>query len=454
MAAPTFFGVATNPADGGSLTEPQTGATLTPPGSMQTGDLVVVYLYNENGSAGDGLQINNTGGQTWTSDTTSGSYSYSGAAAGHRLYWCTFNGTWSANPTFDFPAKAGTRGCGMQMLVFRPDSTSKVWSIDTAPSWAGFSAPTTPFTVTITGLTPSNSDTVTLARWCSDDDNTWGSLSGTGWSKTGLGAQYANTGGSDLSTTYAYNLKGSPSATNNVSQNQATLGGDAGSTVIVSFYAAVATTPQACDASGTGTGSLTKSVSTTKAASGTGTADVSKAVTLGAFAASGTGTANLVAQTVYLQTCAASGTGSAALAENPVWAQTCAASGVGTGGISLQVNKIVAASGLGTGSVLKSVTLQPFAASGTGTANVSTLIVFLQACDAAATGTASLLKTVAKKIAAGVAAVANLSTVGGSGPSEPPASFEPEARTNLFNVMVKSDLIEFTRKIVMRYFQK
>ena len=237
MAAPTFFGVATNPVDGGSLAEPQTGATLTPPGSMTTGDLVVVFLYNENGAAGDGMQINNTGGQTWTSDTTDGSYSFSGTAAGHRIYWCRFNGTWSANPTFDFPAKAGTRGCGMQMLVFRPDSSTKVWGLDTAPSWAGYSAPTTPFTVTITGLTPANSDTVTIASWGSDDDNTWDTLSGTGWSKTGLGAQYANTGGSDLSKTYAYNLKGASSATNNVSQNQATLGGDAGATCIVCFYA-------------------------------------------------------------------------------------------------------------------------------------------------------------------------------------------------------------------------
>lgn len=237
MAAPTFFGVATNPADAGSLTEPQTGATITPPASMLAGDLVILRLYNENGTVGDGLAINNTGGQTWISDDVI--YAFGGTAAGHKLYWCTFNGTWTGgNPTFDLPAKAGTRGGGAQMLVFRPDSTSKRWFLDTAPSWAAFTAPSTPFTVTITGITPVNNDTVTLAGWCSDDDNTWDTLSGTGWSKASLGAQYANTGGSDLSTTYAYNLKGAPSATNNVSQNQATLGGDAGSTFIVSWYAA------------------------------------------------------------------------------------------------------------------------------------------------------------------------------------------------------------------------
>lgn len=254
MAAPTFHGVGTNPADNSSLGEPQTGASLTPPASMLAGDLVVIRLVNENGSAGDGLALNHLGGQTWTSDTTSGSYSYTGAAAGHRVYWCTFNGTWTGgNPTFDLPSKSGNRGGSAQILVFRPDSTSKVWALDTAPSWAGFSAPSTPFTVTVTGITPVNADTVTLAGWCSDDDNTWGSLSGTGWSNTGLAAQYRNPAGSDISTTYAYNLKGAPSATNNVSQNQATLGGDAGSTFIISFYA---TNPSAPVTGNEATGSV------------------------------------------------------------------------------------------------------------------------------------------------------------------------------------------------------
>jgi hypothetical protein len=242
MAAPTFFGVSTQPADAGSLIEPQTALALTPPGSMLTGDLVVVQMYNENGSAGDGMQINATGGQTWTSDTTNGSYSFSAVVAGHRIYWCRFDGTWTTDPTFDFPAKAGNRGVGMQMLVFRPDSTSKVWSVDVSPAWATFVAPSSPFTVTITGISPSQSDTVSLASWTSDDNNTWGNLTGTGWSKTGLAAQYRNTGGSDLASTYAYKLQGSPAATGNVSQDQLTLGGDAGATFIMALYATTAPT--------------------------------------------------------------------------------------------------------------------------------------------------------------------------------------------------------------------
>lgn len=240
MAAPTFFGVSTNPADNGTLAEPQTGAAITPPASMLAGDLVILRLYNESGTLNDGLAINNTGGQTWNSDVVDGSFSFAGTAAGHRIYWCTFNGTWTGgDPTWNAPAKGGTRGAGAQMLVFRPDSTSKVWTVDTAPTWTPYTAPTTPFTVTIAGRTPINADTVTIAGWLSDDDNTWGTLAGTGWSKTSLGAQYRNLGGADLSATYAYNLKGAASATNDVSQNQATLGGDAGSTFIITFYAAI-----------------------------------------------------------------------------------------------------------------------------------------------------------------------------------------------------------------------
>jgi len=241
VAAPTFFGVATQPADGGTATEPAT-LTITPPASMTAGDLVVVFAYNENGANAD-ITISNDGGQTWTTNTTDDEYEKVGTGAAHKLSWCRFNGTWSANPAWAFPAKSGTRGVGVQMLVFRPDVSTKAWFIDALPVWTAFSAPTTPFTVTITGRTPSAADSVTIGRWLSDDDNTWGTLSGTGWSNTSLGAQYRNLGGSDFSTTYAYNLKGAASATNDVSQNQATLGGDAGTVAIVTFYAALATVP-------------------------------------------------------------------------------------------------------------------------------------------------------------------------------------------------------------------
>jgi hypothetical protein len=69
----------------------------------------------------------------------------------------------------------------------------------------------------------------------SGDDNTWGTLSGSGWSVAGS-AQYPQHLGSQTSITAAYNVVTSPGTTNNVSQNQATLGGDAGITCILAFY--------------------------------------------------------------------------------------------------------------------------------------------------------------------------------------------------------------------------
>lgn len=237
MAAPTFFGVATAPADNGSATEPST-QTLTPPASMTTGDLCVIFAYAENAASGD-ITMPTTGGQTWTTDATNGSYEWAGVAALSKMYWCTFDGTWTADPQIAFAAQSGTRGVGCQMLVFRPDVTTKSWFVGTGVNWTAFTAPSTPFTVSITGPTPVNNDTVTLARWFSDDDNTWDTLTGSGWSQTGLSAQYRNTGGSDFSATYAYYLQGSsPVDTGTVSQNQATLGGDAGTTTTIVFYAA------------------------------------------------------------------------------------------------------------------------------------------------------------------------------------------------------------------------
>jgi hypothetical protein len=119
------------------------------------------------------------------------------------------------------------------MIVFRATDTAKVFGVDTAEDTSAFSAATTQ---TIPGRTPANASNVSIAAWVTADDNTWGSLSGTNWSKTGLSAQYRNTSGQDMSSTYAYQIQTSAAATNDVSQDQLTLGGDAGVYSIVTFY--------------------------------------------------------------------------------------------------------------------------------------------------------------------------------------------------------------------------
>jgi hypothetical protein len=120
------------------------------------------------------------------------------------------------------------------MTVFRPSSSANYWGVNVAQINAN---PATAATVTVPGITTTIAKNVTMAWWSSDDDNTWGSLSGTGWSKTGLPAQIRNYQGNDQSMTSAYYIQTTtPGVTGNVSQTQATLASDPTCTSIISFY--------------------------------------------------------------------------------------------------------------------------------------------------------------------------------------------------------------------------
>lgn len=216
----TFFGVASTPTDNGTNTA--TTVAVTPPGSMVTGDLVVLYAYQRGASTT--MSISETSGQTWNDVT---GHQSSTAVLSADMFWCRYNGTWGSNPSVSFSAGTNTN---VVMLVFRPSSGSNTWGLDPLSAglnrFVSFSSGTT-ITNTM-GQTPVNASTVGIASFMTDDDNTWGSLSGTGWSQTGLGAQYRNTSGSDVSSAYAYRIKTSSSAYESVSLNQATLGGDPG----------------------------------------------------------------------------------------------------------------------------------------------------------------------------------------------------------------------------------
>jgi hypothetical protein len=220
----SLFGVATNPSDNGSnLSDP---TAITPPGSMVSGQLVVVFAVSR--ATSGTLSVSNAGGQTWTSLTQANQ-----TTCRRRIFWCVFNGTWSANPSFTI----GTTCSSAQMLVFSPTSSAHTWAADNALSSAVQAAPSTPFTCTITGVTRTSYG-VAIGWWNTISAVTWGTLSGTGWSKTGLSAQYRNTAGSDHSSTFAYNI--GTGATNNVSQNESA--GSAGGKDILSFKETVALT--------------------------------------------------------------------------------------------------------------------------------------------------------------------------------------------------------------------
>jgi hypothetical protein len=227
----TYFGSASTPADNGSNNANPTA--VTPPGSMQAGDLVLM-IAQARASSGT-LAISNAGGQSWTSETQQNQTN-----CRIRLFWCRFNGTWSANPRVSF---GSTNPHTVVMHVFRPSNTGSVWEVDVAQVSGNFTTPPPPRTVTIPEITTITDGALVFATWASSDNNTWGSLTG-GWSTPGLD-QYRNSSGSDQSQTHAYRgiqtAAGMPiaGASGDVSKNEATGGGDAGAYLIIAFKARI-----------------------------------------------------------------------------------------------------------------------------------------------------------------------------------------------------------------------
>lgn len=219
----TFFNVAVTPADNGSSATNPT--VVTPPASMQAGDLVV--MFGDRRASSGSISMSETGGQSWNSLTENDQNTQR-----TRIFWCNFNGTWSANPSINMGA---TLCNSAVMLVFRSSNTDafdRGFAADNALSAGAFAAPGSPYTVTITGLTRQTAvPGVAIAFWAVAIANTWGTLSGTGWSQTNLTAQYRNTAGSDQSIACAYNI--GTGATNNVSLNESA--GTAGAKSILSF---------------------------------------------------------------------------------------------------------------------------------------------------------------------------------------------------------------------------
>ncbi|TAJ61716.1 MAG: hypothetical protein EPO58_04140 [Chitinophagaceae bacterium] len=222
----TYVGSASNPTDAVAATlGGPSPVAVTPVAGLVAGDLVVIVSTVRNTTAVMAISV--TGGQEWYTETQ-----ISNTNIGSRLFWCRFNGTWAANPSVSFANLTATT---VVMHAFRPTKSSNFWGIEAARTELDFTAPASPFTVTITGRTTRNASTVTIASWFTADDNTWGTLAGTGWVVLGS-AQYRNTNGTDNSCTFAYTIKTTSGATNNVSKNQATLGGDLGTTQIITFF--------------------------------------------------------------------------------------------------------------------------------------------------------------------------------------------------------------------------
>lgn len=217
----TYFWDVSYPTDNGTLAV--LTQIITPPASMTAWMLCVIYLYRRN-TVTAGFAVSQTGGQTWTDH-----WGYTNSTNSMDVFSCTFNGTWSGNLEVTFPWVSNTTAV---MVVFQPTSTSYVFWLDTAVAYGNGATATT----TITWITPVNNNNVSIASWWSLDDNTYGTLTGTNWTKTWLTAQYRNTAWLDSAGTIAYQIQWTKAATNNTSQTQLTLGADNTITSIICFY--------------------------------------------------------------------------------------------------------------------------------------------------------------------------------------------------------------------------
>lgn len=231
LNAPYLYASASTPSDSATATGTADPTAVTPPTGMLAGDLVCMVAQERDATTT--LTVSATGGQTWTTEAQIITTNQTA-----RLFWCTFNGIWSANPSVDFAA--GTAVNTVVMHVFRPPATDYTWSVNQAQVELDFAAAAT---ITITGQTTTGTDpTVTLAGWFTDDDNTWGTLTGTDWGLCGT-AQYRNTSGTDQSCTFAHKIQTAAGATGNVSKTQLTLGNDSGTSFIITFAATAPASP-------------------------------------------------------------------------------------------------------------------------------------------------------------------------------------------------------------------
>ncbi len=216
-----YFNSATNPADGLATTNTADPTAVTPPTGMLAGDLVC--MIGNARVANLTPTVSQASGQTWTSHAA-----ISTTTRSARLFTCTFNGTWGADPSVSF---SSTTCNSVQMHVFRPPTTNYSWNVNKALVELDIAA--APHT--ITGQTTiGDIPTISLAGWFSADDNTWGTLGGGEWQQCGL-PQYRNTSGSDQSAAYAFKVRVTPGATADVTNQQLTLGDDPTTTFIVTM---------------------------------------------------------------------------------------------------------------------------------------------------------------------------------------------------------------------------
>ncbi len=221
----TFISATSFPADGVAATNPGPTVTITPP-AAQNGDLVVIFAQHK--VAGATLAMGSAGGQTWNNTTAN-----SGSGQTTRVFWCTFNGTWSA-PT-PLTVTGGTAGVpySASIYVFRRSTAGVVWSLNVGATNTTNAAA---LTLNASSVATNTGNTVTMAFWAVSAANTWNAaVGGAGWLKTGIGNQYRNTTGTGESHTAAYNLQTGTGASTIAQPSQTQGASTAGLTTTLSW---------------------------------------------------------------------------------------------------------------------------------------------------------------------------------------------------------------------------
>src|ERR1043166_1711680 len=164
----TYFNTSTGvPVDGTGHAGPT--ATIAPPASMLANDLAIVYV--EYRGAGATITMSVSGGQTWNNPVAN--YSPGAFNQTVSIFWCTYNGNnWPANPVVSVGG-GNTNGLTAVMYVFRPSNSNNVWGVNVNPVNTSSAAATN----SIAGITPTASNTLTMAFWAVGATNTWTSLS-------------------------------------------------------------------------------------------------------------------------------------------------------------------------------------------------------------------------------------------------------------------------------------
>lgn len=232
MATISLFGAASTPTDDDATGNAGPGVTWTPPASMVAGDCVFALVQvRQTGLGWAEIDFTNTGGQEWheLSDET-----FQSTTCSCRAYLCRFNGTWSADPAWD--GVVTTSVSGVAVVLHSSDSAYQ-FDLDGLAGmfkWANFAAPTTPFTVTRTGITTETDGAVVIAGCVSIDDDTYTLITGS-WATALPAAQCRNNAGTDQSCAIAYRVFPTAGATGNIEWTQGDVAGDAGITFILAL---------------------------------------------------------------------------------------------------------------------------------------------------------------------------------------------------------------------------